>query len=148
MKKAILRNIACVSAVFILTFSIMLITNYFQVKGINPLQVEVIETLKQINDENANNVELQEQIRQLDLLARKAYFVRLDHLMTGVYILVAVLAVFIITLRFYYAEDKIIPGKQIAPVDEWMIKTHARRYVNWVAGGLVVAALFFVFLSS
>jgi outer membrane protein assembly factor BamB len=148
MKKTIFRNIAIVSAIFILTFSIMLITNYFQVKGINPLQTEVIETLKQINDENAANVELQEQIRQLDLLARRAYFIHHDHLMLGVYILVAALAVFILTLRFYYAEDKIIPGKQITPVDEWMVKTHARRYIGWVAGGLVVAALTFVFLSS
>ncbi|MDR2026719.1 MAG: PQQ-binding-like beta-propeller repeat protein [Prevotellaceae bacterium] len=146
--RAILRNIAIVSAVFILTFSIMLITNYFQVRNINPLQTEVIETLKQINDENADNVELQEQIRQLDLLARKAYFIRRDHLMAGVYILIAVLAVFIVTLRFYYAEDKTLPGKQVAPVDEWMIKTHARKYIRWAAGGLVVAALAFAFLSS
>jgi outer membrane protein assembly factor BamB len=148
MKRTILRNIAIVSAIFIVTFSIMLITNYFQVRGINPLQAEVIETLKQINDENANNIELQEQIRQLDLLARKAYFIRLDHLMTGVYILIAVLAVFVVTLRLYYAEDKTIPGKQITPVDEWMIKTNSRRYINWVASGLAVAALVFVFLSS
>ncbi|MDR0699559.1 MAG: hypothetical protein LBG28_10145, partial [Tannerella sp.] len=148
MKKAILRNVAVVSAVFVLTFSIMLITNYFQVKGVHPLQAEVIETLKQINDEHANNVELQEQIRQLDLLARKAYFIRLDHLMTGVYILIAALAVFIVTLRLYYAEDKTIPGKQVAPVDEWVIKTHSRRYIHWITSSLVVAALVFVFLSS
>ena len=87
MKKTILRNIAIVSALFIVTFSIMLITNYFQVKGFNPLQTGVVETLKQINEANANNAELQEQIRQLDLLARRAYFVSIDHLMTGVYIL-------------------------------------------------------------
>jgi outer membrane protein assembly factor BamB len=148
MKKAILRNVAAVSAVFVLTFSIMLTTNYFQVRGVHPLQAEVMETLRQINDETGNNVELQEQIRQLDLLARKAYFIRLDHLMTGVYILIAALAVFIVTLRLYYAEDKIIPGKQITPVDEWMIKTHSRRYIHWITSGLVVAALVFVFLSS
>jgi hypothetical protein len=100
MKKSILRNIALVSAIGMLTFSIMLITNYFQVRGFNPLQTEVIETLKQINDENANNIELQEQIRQLDLLARRAYFVNLDHLKTGVYILIGMLVIFVITLRF------------------------------------------------
>jgi outer membrane protein assembly factor BamB len=148
MKKAILRNIAVVSAVFIATFSLMLITNYFQVRGVNPLRAEVIETLKQINDGDANSVELQEQIRQLDLLARRAYFIRLDHLMTGVYILIAAFAVFVVTLRLYYAEDKTLPGKQIAPVDEWMIKTHSRRYITRIAGGLAVAALVFVILSS
>ena len=69
MNRKIARNIALVSAVFIVTFSIMLITNYFQVRGVNPLQMEVIETLKEINDANSENTKLQEQIRQLDLLA-------------------------------------------------------------------------------
>ncbi|GHU76667.1 hypothetical protein FACS189414_2890 [Bacteroidia bacterium] len=126
----------------------MLITNYFQVRGFNPLQTEVIETLKQINDENANNIELQEQIRQLDLLARSAYFVNLDRLKLGVYILIGMLVVFVLTLRFYFAEDKQLPGKQVDPVDDWLIKTNARKYIGWAAGGLVAAALLFVFLSS
>lgn len=148
MKRAILRNIAIVSAIFVVTFSIMLITNYFQVRGATPLQTEVIETLKEINDQNANNQVLQEQIRQLDLLARKAYFVRMDHLMTGVYILLGMLAVFIICTRLYFAREKDIPDKEIDPIDEWAIKTKARKYVVWVATGIAAVALLFVLLSS
>ncbi len=148
MKKAILRNIAIVSAIFIVTFSIMLITNYFQVRGVTPLQTEVVETLKEINDQNANNPVLQEQIRQLDLLARKAYFVRMDHLMAGVYILLGMLTVFIVCTRLYFARDKNIPDKEIDPIDEWAIKTQARKYVVWAASGLAVVALVFVVLSS
>ena len=148
MKKTIFRNIAIVSAVFILAFSIMLITNYFQVKGANPLQTEVIETLKQINDANSENAELKEQIRQLDLLARRAYFVNIDHLMGGVYILLFMLAAFFVSLRFYFAKEKDIPDKHIDPIDEWIIKTNARKYVRWGAAGLVCVALGFVFLSS
>jgi outer membrane protein assembly factor BamB len=148
MNKKLVRNIAIVSAIFIVAFSTMLITNYFQVRGVNPLQTEVIETLKQINDENANNTALQEQIRQLDLLARRAYFVRMDHLMTGVYILVAMLAVFLVSLHLYYSDSKQVPDKKIDPIDEWVIKTNARKYVNWTIGVLVVAALVFVGLSS
>lgn len=148
MKKAILRNIAIVSAIFIVTFSIMLITNYFQVKGVTPLQTEVVETLKELNDANANNPALQEQIRQLDLLARKAYFVRMNHLMTGVYILLGMLVVFVVCSRLYFARDKDIPDKEIDPIDEWAIKTRARKYVVWVASGIAAVALVFVVLSS
>jgi outer membrane protein assembly factor BamB len=148
MKKIISRNIAIVSAIFIVAFSIMLITNYFQVRGFNPLQTEVIETLKTINDEHANNTELQEQIRRLDLLARHAYFVQTDHLMAGVYILIGILIVFVIASRIYFAGEKNIPGKEIDPIDEWATKTLARKYINWTAGGLVVAALTFAFFSS
>ncbi len=148
MKKAILRNVIIVTAIFIVTFTIMLVTNYFQVRGVNPLQMDVVETLKEINDANANNPVLQEQIRQLDLLARRAYFVRMDHLMSGVYILLGMLAVFIVTLRFYYAETKHIPDKDIDPIDEWAIKTQARKYIHWGAAGIAAVALLFVGLTS
>lgn len=148
MKKAILRNIAIVSALFIVAFSIMLVTNYFQVRGVTPLQTEVAETLKALNDANADHPALQEQIRQLDLLARKAYFVRMDHLMAGVYILLGMLAVFIVCSRLYFAGMKEIPGKEVDPVDEWAVKTQARKYVVWAAGGLAAVALLFVALTS
>ncbi len=126
----------------------MLITNYFQVRGVTPLQTDVVETLKEINDQNANNPVLQEQIRQLDLLARKAYFVRMDHLMAGVYILLGMLTVFVVCTRLYFARDKNIPDKEIDPIDEWAIKTRARTYVVWMASGLAAVALVFVVLSS
>ncbi|MDR0972589.1 MAG: PQQ-binding-like beta-propeller repeat protein [Prevotellaceae bacterium] len=147
MKKAILRNIAIVSAIFIVAFAAMLITNYFQVQGFSPLQTEVVETLKEINDQNANNPVIQEQIRQLDLLARRAYFVNESHLMSGVYILLGMLAVFLISLRLYFAKDKDIPAKELAPVDEWIVKTQARKYVGWLSAGLAAVALVFVIMS-
>ncbi|MDH6358479.1 PQQ-binding-like beta-propeller repeat protein [Parabacteroides sp. PF5-9] len=148
MNKAILRNVALVSAVFIVTLSIMLVTNYFQVRDTTPLKDGIVETLKEVNDANANNPVLQEQIRQLDLLARKAYFVRLDHLLNGVYILLGMLMVFIVCVRFYFAKDKNIPDKEIDPIDEWAIKSNARKYVTWGAVGIAAVALAFVFMSS
>jgi len=148
MKKTILRNIAIISAIFIITFSIMLITNYFQVRGTTPLQTEVVETLKELNDQNANNPVLQEQIRQLDLLARRAYFVQMNHLMGGVYILLGMLIVFIVCTRLYFARSKDIPDKEIDPIDEWAIKTQARKYVLWITTGIAAAALIFVALTS
>ena len=148
MKKTIARNIAIVSAIFVTVFSVMLVTNYFQVKGSNVLQTEVVETLKQLNDENANNPELKEQIRQLDLMARKAYFISHDRLMAGVYILLGMVIILVVALRIFYAEVKNIPDKEIDPIDDWAIKTSARKYVKWIGGGLIAAAFIFAFLSS
>ena len=148
MKKVIFRNIAIVSAIFTVSFSVMLIANYFQIKDVNPLQTEVAETLKQLNDGNANNPMLQEQIRQLDLLARKAYFVSFNRLMTGVYILLGMLAVFFVCTHFYFSGNKDVPDKDIDPIDEWAVKTKARKYVIGGALGLAATALVFVALSS
>ena len=148
MKKIILRNIAIVSAVFIATFSIMLVVNYFQVRGATPLQTEVVETLKEINDQNVNNPALQEQIRYLGLLARKAYFVRMEYMTTGVYILLGMLIVFVICIRLFFAKDKSIPDKEIDPVDEWAVKTKARKYITWITTGCAAVAVLFALLSS
>ena len=147
MKKLIFRNIAILSAIFIVTLSIMLVTNYFQIKDVTPLQTEVVESLKQLNDSGVDVPGLQDQIRQLDLLARKAYFVRMDHLEAGLYILLGMFLVFILSLRYYFKDLKEIPALEIDPVDDWLIKTNARRYVLGGASALAVVAVVFALLS-
>lgn len=147
MKKLIFRNIAILSAIFIVTLSIMLITNYFQIKDVTPLQTEVVESLKQLNDSGVDVAGLQDQIRQLDLLARKAYFVRMDHLEAGLYILLGMFLAFILSLRYYFKDLKEIPAMEIDPVDDWLIKTNARRYVLVGASGLATLAVVFALLS-
>ena len=147
MKKLIFRNIAILSAIFIVTLSIMLVTNYFQIKDVTPLQTEVVESLKQLNDSGVDVPGLQDQIRQLDLLARKAYFVRMDHLEAGLYILLGMFLVFILSLRYYFKDLKEIPAMEIDPVDDWLIKTNARRYVLVGASGLAALAIVFALLS-
>ncbi|MGQ1788045.1 outer membrane protein assembly factor BamB family protein [Saccharicrinis sp. GN24d3] len=147
MKQKIYRNIAIVSAIFIITLAIMLITNYFTVKKVSPLQTQVVETLKQLNDQNAGNTELQEQIRQLDLMARKAYFISMDHLKNGTYMLLGMMAVFIVCARLYFTHFKDVPDKKLDPIDEWAIKSQARKYVNFGAIGLAAIALIFIVSS-
>ncbi len=147
MKKIIARNIAIITAIFMITLSIMLITNYFQAKDVSPLQTQVVETLKKLNDQNADNPQLQEQIRQLDLMARKAYFINMDHLMRGVYLLLGMLVVFIVSIRIYFAQHKDIPDKEIDLIDEWAIQSQARKYVGLIATGLTAVALLFVVFS-
>jgi len=148
MKKTISRNIAAISAIFIIAFSIMLITNYFQVSGSDTVQSGMIEKLKQANEEYGNNPQLQEQIRELDLLARKAYFISINRLKAGVVILLLMVAVFVISLRIYFAKSKEIPDKEIDPIDDWLIKSKTRKYLVWVAGGLALGGVIFALLTS
>lgn len=146
--KNLYRNIAIVTAVFALTLSIMLVTNYFQVRRATPLQSSIAETLKALNDVNADNPELQEQIRELDLLSRKAYFVQESHLKTGVYLLLGMLGVLIVCLRLYYQGAKDLPDKEVDQLDDWLVKSRSRKYVAAGTGAVVLAALVFAFLSS
>ena len=140
------RNIAIVSAILIVVFSIMLITNYFQVRNSNAL--EVIEKLKQSHEVYGDSYELQEQIRELDLLARKAYFINLNRLKSGVAILLVMVVVFVVSLRIYFAKSKNIPEKEIDPIDDWVTQSKTRKYIAWIAGVLVLSGIVFAILTS
>lgn len=148
MNKKIYRNIAAVTAIFAITLSIMLATNYFQVRRATPLQTEVAETLKELNDMNSENPQLQEQIRQLDLLSRKAYFVGENHLKTGIYLLLAMIGVLTAALRLYVNDAKNIPDKDLDSFDDWLLKSKSRNYILWGSGALAATALGLAFLSS
>ena len=148
MKKAISRNIAGVSAIFIVVFSIMLITNYFQVSSSDTIRSEVIEKLKQANEEYGDNPQFQKQIRELDLLARKAYFINLNRLKAGVILLLVMVVVFVISLQIYFAESKNIPDKEIDPVDDWIVKSKTRKYIVRITGGLAIGGILFAVLTS
>lgn len=148
MDKNIYRTIAVVTGVFMLTVATMLAINYFQVRQITPLQTDVMETLKGLNEMNPDNAELQQQIRQLDLLARKAYFVQEDHQKMGVYLLLGMAAVFVVCLRGYYKGVMHIAPKEIDLFDEWMMQSRSRKYVHWLAGALTAVAVVAVVASN
>lgn len=148
MRKDIYKVVAVVTGVFMLTVSIMLTVNYFQVRNTTPLQTEVMETLKSLNETNSGNVQLQEQIRQLDLLARKAYFVQKEHQKAGVWLLVFMSVVFVGCLRLYYNDVIHVAPKEIDSLDEWMMQTVSRKYVRWLTGALMAVAVVVIALSN
>jgi len=132
------RNIAIVTAVFMLALVVMLGVSYYQMQQVSPLETGVMETLKELNESNDDNQKLQQQIRELDLLSRKAYFVQEGQLKTGIYLLIAMALVLVACLNLYYKDTKNLPDKELDPIDEWLIRSQARKYIGWAA---VVAAV-------
>lgn len=137
------RNIAIVTAVFMLAMTAMLGVSYCQMQQVSPLESGVMETLKELNEANGDNEALQQQIRQLDLLSRKAYFVQEGQLKMGTYIALGMACVLLLCLNLYYKETKNLPEKDLDPIDEWMNKSRARNYLLWAAviATLVAAAI-------
>ena len=148
MNKSVYRNVALVTAVFALALLVMMGVSWLQMRQTTPLQTEVMETLKQLNESNPDNAELAEQIRQVDLLSRKAYFTQESHLKTGAWILCAMAVVIGLSLRLYYKDSKNLPEKELNPIDEWMIKSNARKYIGWGIGGLAAASVLFALFMS
>ena len=132
------RNISVVTTVFMLVLAVMLGVSYYQMQQVSPLETGVMETLKELNETNGDNELLGQQIRELDLLSRKAYFVKEGQLKVGLYLLLGMAAVLAVCLNLYFKETKNLPEKEFDPIDEWMMKSRARKYIGWAA---VVALL-------
>lgn len=139
---------ALVTVVFALALLVMMGVSWLQMRQTTPLQTEVMETLKQLNESNTENAELADEIRRLDLLSRKAYFTQESHLKTGAWILCAMAVVIGLSLRMYFKDSKNLPEKELDPIDEWMTKSNARKYIGWGVGGLAAASVLFALFTS
>ncbi len=138
------RNISVATTVFMLVLAVMLGVSYYQMQQVSPLETGVMETLKELNETNGDNELLGQQIRELDLLSRKAYFVKEGQLKVGLYLLLGMAAVLAVCLNLYFKETKNLPEKEFDPIDEWMIKSRARKYIGWAAVAALLVGIGFV----
>ena len=70
----IAKRAALVAVIFAAILSILMITSYIQIKSVDPLNSKAISQLMVQLQTTPDDMALKEQIRALDLLARKAYF--------------------------------------------------------------------------
>ena len=147
MRKKIYRNIAIITSIFMLVLVILMGISYYQMQQVSPLQSEVMKTLKELNEANGENEALQQQVRELDLLARKAYFIKEGQLKVGLFILLAMAGVLVVSLNLYYRGTKSLPDMHFDPVDEWMNKSRSRRYITWASIGSAAIILAMVILQ-
>ena len=138
------RNISVATTVFMLVLAVMLGVSYYQMQQVSPLETGVMETLKELNETNGDNELLGQQIRELDLLSRKAYFVKEGQLKVGLYLLLGMAAVLAVCLNLYFKETKNLPEKEFDPIDEWMIKSRARKYIGRAAVAALLVGIGFV----
>ena len=138
------RNISVATTVFMLVLAVMLGVSYYQMQQVSPLETGVMETLKELNETNGDNELLGQQIRELDLLSRKAYFVKEGQLKVGLYLLLGMAVVLAVCLNLYFKETKNLPEKEFDPIDEWMIKSRARKYIGWAAVAALLVGIGFV----
>jgi outer membrane protein assembly factor BamB len=93
------KQVAIYAAVFTVLVSILLILNYLQIKSSDPLESKSLEFLIERLSQDPGNKELLTEIRQLDLLTRKAYFNSLWQINTGAFLLLFGAIVLVIALR-------------------------------------------------
>jgi outer membrane protein assembly factor BamB len=137
-------RIALVSGVFALLICVLLVANYVQYKKADPVNMTVINSLVERLRENPADSLLQNEIRTLDLLSRKAYFTSTWQIRTGGYLLLILVALVIISNQIIEYRRKITPVLSSQYEDETLLQhKKARRWI--ITGGsliLITAALF------
>ncbi len=97
------KNIALIAGIFCSVVALLLLLNFWQLTKTDPIESKALEALVERLKDDANNEELKEEIRNFDLLARKAYFNSQWQVETGAYMLLFGAIVLAFALRVYYS---------------------------------------------
>jgi len=102
-KLKLAQNVAVISGIFCSVVALLLLLNYWQFAKNDPIESRALEVLVERLKEDPNNDGLKTEIRQYDLLARKAYFNSQWQVKTGAYLLLFGAIVLAFALRVYYS---------------------------------------------
>jgi len=100
-KILISRRTAWISAVFSVLVAILLLLNFIQIKSHKPLESETLVVLLERLSAEPDSQALITELRQMDMLARKAYFSSLWQIRTGGILLLSGTIVLVVALRIY-----------------------------------------------
>lgn len=135
-------NVAIISALLVVVISIVMLLNYYQLTKSDPLNNEALKVLVERTFENPDDEALREDVRNLDLLTRKAYFTAKWQTRSGSYLLLFSGILLIISMRVYVANTKDIPVPEKNTRKDYLIGLLAQRWI--LAIGSLVLILAFV----
>ena len=140
-KVKILQNVAVISGIFCIVVAMLLLLNYFQMSTNNPIESKALEALVERLKQEPDSEGLKIEIRNFDLLARKAYFNSRWQVKTGAYFLLFGAVVLAFALRGYYSLKAKIEEPSILHEDEIISRILAQKGIIIV--GVLVFALAF-----
>jgi outer membrane protein assembly factor BamB len=102
----IFKGISLVSGVFTLVIAFTMIFSLIQLKTINPLDSPSLLSVKEQYDKDPDKRDKAEQVRAMDLMARRAYFSSRWQVETGSYLMLAGAVVFVLFQRLIAGNEK------------------------------------------
>jgi len=145
----LLQNIALISGIFAFVLSILIIVNFIQVRRADPLNTPTLKILQERLKTNPEDDQLRTEIRELDLLARKAYFTNQWQIRTGGLILFISVVIVIICLKSIELLKKSLPEMLTTKMDDfWRDRKINRKWVTISGITLIAFAFLVAFLSQ
>lgn len=149
-KRKIAARTAIVSGLFLLLLSVLMILNFAQNRLVDPLDSPALKTLMAELNEDPENKGLRDQIRALDLLARKAYFTHMWQLRTGSFLLFVFVLIFLVSLKYIQAQVQSLPDLSEQPENNqlWSQRMLSRQWLFYSGAGLFVIVFLLVLFSE
>ena len=137
----IFKGISLVTGVFTIVIAFTMILGLIQLKTIDPLNNPALLSVKEQYDKDPENRDKVEQVRAMDLMARKAYFSSRWQVETGSYLMLAGALAFVLFQRLIAGNEK--PARSLLSdkpdINSERIKN--RRYLVISAGIVTIAAV-------
>jgi outer membrane protein assembly factor BamB len=146
----IAKRMAFITAIFALILSILMVANFVQTKSIDPLNSQALNQLMLELQKDPENAALKDQIRAIDLLARKAYFTHQWQIKTGSILLFISVLILLISLKYIHSLRSKLPNLEESPgiEDSWQAKILARKYITYSGLTLFSLALILAIVSE
>ena len=135
------QNIALIAGIFCAAVAILLLLNFWQISKSDPIESKALQALVDRLKQEPNNEELKEEIRNFDLLARKAYFNSQWQVKTGAFLLLFGAIVLAFALRVYYSVKSKIDQPDEKPENEIVSRILAQKGIIIVGAVVMVLAL-------
>jgi outer membrane protein assembly factor BamB len=147
---SIAARVAVVAAILGTILSVLMIANYLQTQRADPLNSKAIQQLMLQLQDKPDDVALKEQIRALDLLARRAYFTSQWQIRTGSTMLFLSILVFLICLKYLRSLEPQLPDltRKATGTTSWQENLLAKRYLTYTGISLFAVALLIGILSE
>ncbi len=135
------RRLAAAATAFLLLVSLTMTANAWLLRTANPLDTPALRALLARLDQSPADEALREQVRELDWMARRAFFVRQGQLRSGAYLLAGGLLVLLAGLQLALFAQPPSPRPATCPgLDSpWQAAARARKLL--VAGFALLCAL-------
>jgi len=144
----LLKRIALTAGFFAFILCVLVIVNFYQLKRTDPLNSPAMKVLINRMNNNPEDEQVKQEIRELDLLARKAYFTSQWQIKTGGYLLVFSVLIVIIclkTIELLKARAPEIPGTKEDRF--WDDRLLNRKWIAYSGLALVAVSLVFAYFS-
>ena len=135
------QNIAIIAGIFCTAVALLLLLNFWQVSKTDPIESKALQALVDRLKDDANNEELKTEIRNYDLLARKAYFNSQWQVKTGAYLLLFGAIVLAFALRVYYSVKSKIEEPDAKLENEIASRILAQKGIVIVGAAVMILAV-------